>query len=229
MAAVFVTGTDTGCGKTYISECLLRGATNLGVSAAGMKPIATGIDPDSLENEDIVKLASASTSPPAPKLLNQYCFPEPCSPNIASTANQTKISLDKIHSAFESLRVRYDFVVVEAVGGWKVPIGKTESVADLAIKLDIPVVLVVGIRLGCINHAILTAESLRGSKVRVCGWAANFYDDTVLFPNEVLKTLSDNLKYPLLQIIRKNEHLKNSTRFAAALLEKVGRKNAAEL
>ena len=112
-----------------------------------MKPIASGVSPENGENEDVVKLASASTPKPEPRLLNQYCFPEPCSPNIASDLNGLEISLDRIHTAFEDLRDHYDLVVVEAVGGWRVPLGKSILVADLAAKLNIPVLLVVGVRL----------------------------------------------------------------------------------
>ena len=108
MAAVFVTGTDTGCGKTYVSEQLIRGAVALGLRATGMKPIASGVTPENGENEDVVKLAFASTPKPEPRLLNQYCFSEPCSPNIASDLNGLEISLDRIHTAFEDLKDHYD-------------------------------------------------------------------------------------------------------------------------
>ena len=132
MAAVFVTGTDTGCGKTFVSEYLIRGAVTLGLKATGMKPVATNMIPETGENEDVVKLAAASTPTPDHGLLNQYFYPEPCSPNIASDLNGSEISLNRIQTAFEELRDQYDLVVVEAVGGWKVPLGKAISVADLA-------------------------------------------------------------------------------------------------
>ena len=229
MAAVFVTGTDTGCGKTYVSEHLIRGAVTLGLKATGMKPVATGVIPKSGENEDVVKLASVSTPKPEPCLLNQYCFPEPCSPNIASDLNGSEISLDRIYTAFEGLRDQYDLVVVEAVGGWRVPLGEVISVADLAAKLNIPVILVVGVRLGCINHALLTAESLHNSNVNVCGWVANLNDDTILFPDRVKNTLLSNMNYPLLQVFNRNEPLKAGKEFAQVLLGALGGKIASTL
>ena len=229
MAAVFVTGTDTGCGKTFISEYLIRGAVSIGLKAAGMKPVATGVIPESGENEDVVKLATASTPKPELRLLNQYCFPEPCSPNIASDLNEAEISLDSIHSAFEDLKKNYDLVVVEGVGGWRVPLGKAISVADLATNLNIPVILVVGIRLGCINHALLTAESLHNSDVNVCGWVANFYDDTVLFPDRVKDTLLANMNCPLLQVFSRNEPLESGREFAEMILGTLGGEIASKL
>ena len=229
MAAVFVTGTDTGCGKTFVSEYLIRGAVTLGLKATGMKPVAAGVTPETGENEDVVKLASASAPKPEHSLLNQYCYPEPCSPNIASDLNGSEISLDRIHTAFEDLRDHYDLVVVEAVGGWKVPLGKSISVADLAAKLDIPVILVVGVRLGCINHALLTAEALHNSNVNVCGWVANLYDDTVLFPDRVKSTLLRNMNYPLLQVFNRNEPTKAGKSLAEILWGALGGKSASKL
>jgi dethiobiotin synthetase len=229
VAAVFVTGTDTGCGKTFVSECLIRGAVTLGLKATGMKPVAAGVIPETGENEDVVKLAAASTPTPEHSLLNQYCYPEPCSPNIASELNGSEISLDRIQIAFEKLRDQYDLVVVEAVGGWKVPLGKAISVADLAVKLNIPVVFVVGVRLGCINHALLTAESLHNSNVNVCGWVANLYDDTILFPGRVKNTLLSNMNYPLLQVFNRNEPMKAGKALAEVLLDALGGKSASKL
>jgi dethiobiotin synthetase len=229
VAAVFVTGTDTGCGKTYVSEQLIRGAVALGLRATGMKPIASGVTPENGENEDVVKLAFASTPKPEPRLLNQYCFSEPCSPNIASDLNGLEISLDRIHTAFEDLKDHYDLVVVEAVGGWRVPLGKSILVADLAAKLNIPVLLVVGFRLGCINHALLTAESLHNSNVGVCGWVANLHDETVLFPDRVKNTLLSNMNYPLLQVFNRNESRKVGKEFAEVLLGVLGGKIASKL
>lgn len=229
MVAVFVTGTDTGCGKTFVSEYLIRGAVTLGLKATGMKPIATGMIPETGENEDVAKLASASVPKPKSSLLNQYCYPQPCSPNIASDLNGSEISLDKISTAFDDLRDQYDLVVVEAVGGWRVPLGKATSVADLAAKLNIPVILVVGVRLGCINHALLTAESLQRSNVNVCGWVANLYDESVLFPDKVRNTLLSSLAYPLLHVFNRSEPIKAGKAFAETLLGALGGKSASKL
>ena len=222
MTAVFVTGTDTECGKTYFSEFLLKGLSTLGLKVTGMKPIATGIDELTGDNEDIRRLTAASHPGARPDLINQYCFNQPCSPNIAAALNNVEITLTNILESFADLSSTYEFVVVEGVGGWKVPIGTDLSVADLAIALDIPVVLVVGMKLGCINHAILSADAMQESGVRILGWVANFYDSELKAPNDVLATLTQRIKFPLLQKLSREDPTNHAKQVAYAILDKLG-------
>ena len=224
MAAVFITGTDTDCGKTYFSEFLLRGLSNLGLKVTGMKPIATGVDELTGDNEDVRRLTAASHPDVRlrPDLINQYCFNQPCSPNIAANLNNVEIKLSNILESFSDLSSNYEFVVVEGVGGWEVPIGTDLSVADLAIALDIPVILVVGMKLGCINHAILSADAMQESGVQILGWIANFHDSELKSPNEVLTTLTQRIKLPLLRKLSKGGSTYSANKVASAVLDKLG-------
>ena len=222
MVAVFITGTDTGCGKTYVSEFLLGGVSGLGMKATGMKPIATGIDELTGENEDVCRLMAASHPGARPDQINQYCFKEPCSPNIAAALNNAEIKISNILESFANLRSGYEFVVVEGVGGWEVPIGDELTVADLAAALNIPVILVVGMKLGCINHAILTAGAMQKSGVQILGWIANFYDSELESPDEVLSTLTRRIDFPLLQKLSKGGITDSATQLALAVLDDLG-------
>lgn len=193
---VFVTGTDTGCGKTYISSLLIRAAIFSGYSACGMKPVATG----SLqgENEDVAKLLEASSVEMPRKDRVVYSFEPPCSPHIASSQAGKTISFPKIEEAYRRCASEADVVVVEGVGGWKVPLGHGLFVEDLALFLKLPVVLVVGIKLGCINHAILAAQSIVDSGVPFAGWVANQTELDLYAADDVVSFLGESIEAPLL-------------------------------
>jgi dethiobiotin synthetase len=193
---VFVTGTDTGCGKTYISGLLIRAAIFSGYSACGMKPVATG----SLqgENEDVAKLLEASSVEMPLKDRAVYSFEPPCSPHIAASQAGRIISFPKIEEAYRRCASEADVVVVEGVGGWKVPLGQGLFVEDLALFLKLPVVLVVGIKLGCINHAILAAQSIVDSGVPFAGWVANQTELDLYAADDVVSFLDERIEAPLL-------------------------------
>jgi dethiobiotin synthetase len=198
----FIAGTDTGCGKTRVTVGLLRAMRGLGIAAIGMKPVAAGtISTDStMINDDVVKIAAESYDDegvhPSPAAINPYCFEPPISPNIAAQQTGIRIDLDRIASAYARLRERCGCVVVEGAGGWLCPIGPDASMADVAHQLALPVVMVVGMRLGCLNHALLTAQAIERAGVRLAGWIASVIEPAMDALPENLETLRSRLRAP---------------------------------
>jgi dethiobiotin synthetase len=198
--ALFITGTDTGVGKTHVSVSLVKALVKHGLRVSVMKPIASGSDPtpEGLRNTDAQALAEASNVAAAYATINPYCFEPAISPHIAAEEAQIDIDLSKITQGFEALRAIADFTVVEGAGGWYAPISTTQSMADLPKALNIPVVLVVGVRLGCLNHAKLSKEAIEASGVELAGWVANSIDPTLERAAENLASLERMLgKAPL--------------------------------
>lgn len=197
---IFVTGTDTGCGKTEISLGLMAALQAQGQRVAGMKPVASGSDWTSagLRNEDALRLQAQTGFETPYDLVNPYAFAPPIAPHLAAEEAGVSIDLDRITQAFQGLAAAADRVVVEGVGGWRVPLGPGISVADLPLRLDLPVVLVVGLRLGCLNHALLTAESILASGARLLGWVANQVDPEMERVEANVQSLVHRLPSPLL-------------------------------
>lgn len=200
---VFVTGTDTGVGKTLVAAALLHAFTQLGLRSIGMKPVAAGclMQGGRLVNEDVIALMAASNVVAADDDVNPYRFEPPIAPHLAAAAEGERISLERIRTAYGTLCRNADRVVVEGAGGLLVPLGKDEDLADLARLLDLPVVLVVGMRLGCLNHALLSAEALRTRGLKFAGWIANSLDPAMAEFAGNLQTLRDRLQAPLLGIL----------------------------
>ena len=151
----FVTGTDTGVGKTLVSCALLRAFAARGLRAVGMKPVAAGavLENGRLVNEDVIALnAAANVAAPA-ELVNPYCFAPPIAPHIAAAEAGITVELERIREAYAALAALADRVIVEGAGGFRVPLTRELEVAHLAAHLALPVILVVGMRLGCLNHA----------------------------------------------------------------------------
>lgn len=171
MASVFITGTDTGVGKTRIACALLRAYAAAGKTTVGMKPIAAG-----RENgrwEDVEALLAASTVRVPPELVNPYAFEPAIAPHIAAELAGVKIDIEKIAAAHAHLSRLADLVVVEGAGGFMIPLNARQTSADLASSLKTPVVLVVGMRLGCLNHALLTRSAIAAAGLTCAGWVAN--------------------------------------------------------
>jgi dethiobiotin synthetase len=196
--AYFLTGTDTGVGKTLAACALLDAAGRLGLDTLGMKPIAAGEDAD---GSDVDRLIAAGNIEAPRHLINPYAFAEPIAPHIAAADERRGIDISVIRAAFEQLADRADFVVVEGVGGFRVPLGEDIDSADLAKALDLPVILVVGLRLGCINHALLTAEAVRACGLGLAGWIANHIDPAMARWQENLDALESRLAAPLLGVL----------------------------
>ncbi|MGH8397793.1 MAG: dethiobiotin synthase [Gammaproteobacteria bacterium] len=178
MRGLFVTGTDTGVGKTCVATGLVRACVRAGLLTVGMKPVASGCvqTPDGLRNEDALALQAAANLPRPYELVNPYAFAPPIAPHIAAREAGVKIELRRILSAFEQLCADVDAVVVEGVGGWQVPLAENFGLPDLARALALPVILVVGLRLGCLNHALLSARAIRADGLTLAGWVANGID-----------------------------------------------------
>lgn len=175
MPAFFVTGTDTEVGKTYVTCALLRAAGRLGWPALGLKPVAAGCEPSAagLRNEDALALMEASSIQSTYDNVNPIALAPPIAPHIAAAETGVKLSVAELVARCQGQFGVDRFVVVEGAGGWLVPLNETETLADLATALELPVILVVGLRLGCINHALLSAESIRGHGLSLAGWVAN--------------------------------------------------------
>lgn len=195
--AFLITGTDTEVGKTLVSCALLRLARRQGYTAVGMKPIAAGVG-DSGDNEDVEQLMAASGIAVDRTTLNPYCFREPIAPHIAADKEHRAIHPEIILEAFRRLTAQADIVIVEGVGGFRVPLGDDYDTADLAVELNVPVILVVGLRLGCLNHALLTAEAIRARGLSLVGWIANCVDPSMTHWRENLQALETRLPCPLL-------------------------------
>ncbi|MGY8868624.1 MAG: dethiobiotin synthase, partial [Methylophagaceae bacterium] len=172
MTSLFVTGTDTGVGKTQISSALISLLKQRGQRVAGMKPIASGcyITSDGIRNDDALVLNQQANVQLNYDDINPYAFELPIAPHIAAKKVEVEIDASVIHRQFYQIPKKADSVVVEGAGGWFVPINDKLTMADVAIRLGLPVVLVVGIRLGCINHALLTVEAIKCSGLPFYGW-----------------------------------------------------------
>jgi len=196
----FITGTDTGVGKTLFSAALLHALAGLGVRAVGMKPVAAGaaLRDGVWVNEDVALLRAASTVAAPHELVNPYLFREPIAPHIAAEHKGVGIELPRIAAAFDELAGLADCVVVEGVGGFRVPLGPERDTADLAVRLGLPLILVVGMRLGCLNHALLTAEAIAARGLRLTAWVSNRIDADMAAYDENLSTLMARLPAPLL-------------------------------
>jgi dethiobiotin synthetase len=199
--SVFITGTDTGVGKTRISCALLLAARRRPLKAYGMKPVASGcvFKEGEWHSEDADLLRAYSTTPtPDLALINPYALEEPIAPQIAARHAGLAIELERLQAAHQALSYSANLLVVEGVGGWAVPFSDSAMQAHLVRALNIPVILVVGIRLGCINHALLTAQAIAADGCRLLGWIANRIDPKTLSADEGVASIAEELDAPLL-------------------------------
>ena len=200
MRGFFVTGTDTGIGKTRVTAGLLEAFGRMGSKTVGMKPVASGaaMTPEGLRNEDALTLQAAASERRPYALVNPYCFAPAVAPHLAALEAGVEISLDVIRAAYGELCQGADTVLVEGVGGWQVPLSPALELPDLARELELPVILVVGLRLGCLNHALLTARALAADGLGLAGWVANAIDPAFERPEANVATLEAELHAPLL-------------------------------
>ena len=200
MTACFVVGTDTGVGKTHVSCALLQALAQHHRRVVGMKPVAAGLVPwgEDWASEDAIALRAASTLAVPPALDNPVLLPDPLSPHIAAARAGVEIDIAAIVTSYQTLAAQADAVVVEGAGGFLVPLTDTLTGADLAQALALPVVLVVGLRLGCLNHALLTAEAIRARGLTLAGWVANRIDPEMGAADENIAYLRARLNAPLL-------------------------------
>jgi dethiobiotin synthetase len=175
MRGLFVTGTDTGVGKTLVTVALVRALVERGLRTAVMKPVAAGAmeTPQGLRNDDALELLGASNVKSAYEDVNPWLLTTPASPHLAARHDGVSIGAERILTAFRRLQAASDMVMVEGAGGWLAPISSVATMADIAVQLELPVIFVVGMRLGCLNHALLTREAIRSSGLPFAGWIAN--------------------------------------------------------
>jgi len=199
----FVTGTDTGVGKTLAAAALLRAWRLTGQRVAGMKPVASGaaVTPGGLRNDDAQVLAAESSDDWPYGLVNPYAFEPPIAPHLAAAEAGVTIRVDPLRQAFQALQAASDVVVVEGAGGFLVPLGPGLSFADLPTALGLEVILVVGLRLGCLNHALLTAEAIGRRSLPLAGWIGNLAEPAFDRLEANLDTLHRALDAPCIGLI----------------------------
>ena len=213
-SGIFVTGTDTGVGKTVVAVALLEALVARGVRAAGMKPVAAGVAPGHGRNADVVALEAAGNVRAPPGLVNPYSFAAPIAPHIAAREEGRAIELAAIATAYAALAHRADAIVVEGAGGALVPLDTAHDMLDIAAACRLPVLLVVGIRLGCLNHALLTAAALRARGLVLAGWVATRIDPAMRAAQASVDDLAERLRAPC---VGDFAHA-GATRFEAAAL-----------
>ncbi|MBT9594553.1 MAG: dethiobiotin synthase [Vitreoscilla sp.] len=196
---LFVTGTDTGVGKTLVSAALLHTLARHHARVVGMKPVAAGLVERRGQwvSEDVLALRAASTLAVPPALDNPVALPDPLSPHLAARRAGRSLSVAELLAPARALETMADALVVEGAGGWRVPLSESETLADVARALGAPVLLVVGLRLGCLNHAVLTAEAIRADGLPLVGWVANHIDPQMTAADENLAYLRGALGAPL--------------------------------
>lgn len=203
-AGWFITGTDTGVGKTSIARALLLALNARGYRTAAMKPIASGsvVTDGGLRNADAEYLRDACNLPLAYDIVNPYAFAPPIAPHIAARQAERRISIPAVVETYRAIVSKQPhYVIVEGVGGWRVPLDDAQTTAELAAALGLPVILVVGLRLGCLNHALLTARDIAHSGLILAGWVANSMTEEMPMAAENIATLRARIPAPLLATI----------------------------
>ncbi len=217
-SGVFVTGTDTGVGKTFVAAGIARALARAGRRVAVMKPVAAGIEPGARVADDVAALVAAANVDAPLADVNPYAFAPAIAPHIAAAQSGTAIDVERIAAAYARLAARADVVVVEGAGGALVPLGARADMLDIAVALRLPALLVVALRLGCLNHAILTDIALRMRGVRFAGWIANRVDPSMPAADENVRALTDALAAPMVADIGWNDDAPARLQRAVALL-----------
>ena len=196
----FVTGTDTDVGKTLVCCALLYGFAALGKSVVGMKPVAAGAirSAEGWLNDDVARLRAAANVQAPLSLINPYGFEPPVAPHLAARQAGVEIDFEVVARAYGELAARSEIVIVEGIGGFCVPLNFDQDSADLAVRLALPVILVVGLRLGCLNHALLTTQAIRARGLTLAGWVANRIDPVMVLADENRDALAVRIGAPLL-------------------------------
>lgn len=214
----FITGTDTGIGKTWVACQMLRFCNRLGLRTVGLKPLASGsiVTTEGLRNQDALDLQRASSVKLPYDIINPFCYEPPVSPHLAASEVGEYLSAEKIiEGCQQGLQTETDILIVEGAGGLHIPLHDTQTLADFIQLLNFGVIVVVGIKLGCLNHSILTCESLKNRGIKTIGWIANCLDPDTLMVDEQIKTLKDYLPIPWLATVGLNSSSSASFSFLA--------------
>lgn len=212
MGHIFIAGTDTGIGKTHVSVSLIHALRAQGGRVVGMKPVASGCEdtPAGRRNEDALALQAASHPVPEYADINPVALSAPVSPHLAAAGEDRVITMPPLRRAFDALAGRYDHVVVEGVGGWLAPLAEHLPAAALAQSFGLPVILVVGLRLGCLNHALLGARAIDADGCRLLGWVGNRIDPDMAMAQANIETLQRLLPAPCLGVLEHGEAPKSA-------------------
>ena len=199
----FITGTDTEIGKTFVTAALLRAFGEQGLSTLGMKPVAAGAEllEGVWHNEDVDQLIAASNVTAAQEIVAAYLMRTPAAPHIVAALEDVHVDVQHIAACYQQARDLAEVILVEGVGGFDVPLSDTTSTVQMAQALNLPVILVVGMRLGCINHALLTAQAIRASGLHLAGWVANTVDAEMKYFDENVQALRPRLSAPCLGVM----------------------------
>ena len=199
----FITGTDTDVGKTVITLGLMQYLQQQGKTVVAMKPVASGCEKTSegLRNDDAIQLMQQSSISLDYDLVNPYAFEPAIAPHIAAEQCGVRIEPERVQKILADLSNQADCVLVEGIGGWQVPLGGQQTMADLARGLGLPVILVVGMRLGCLSHARLTADAIESSGLQLAGWVANGLPPSMNYPEENISTLKSMISSPLVGVL----------------------------
>ncbi|MBS98082.1 MAG: dethiobiotin synthase [Oceanospirillaceae bacterium] len=204
----FVTGTDTDAGKTAVTAGMLHQGAASGLRTLGLKPVAAGCEmtPDGLRNSDALRLQESASVKLPYQQVNPVALAEPIAPHIAAQREDRRLSADRLAAFCRGAMMQpADLVLIEGAGGWRVPLSPSESLARLPQLLEVPVILVVGVKLGCISHALLTAEAIHRDGLHLAGWVANVLDPHMPVLEENIDTLRNSLRAPLLGVVPRLE------------------------
>ena len=200
----FVTGTDTEVGKTLVSGALILKLREEGVNAIGFKPVVAGTYQDASGktfNEDLETLRIASNLDPSELSVCPYVLDQPAAPHIVAARQGLKLKMGVMTQAFRNVQHQADCVVVEGAGGLLIPLNEVEDLGDFAKDIDLPIILVVGMKLGCINHALLTYEAINARNLTIAGWIGNTLSSEMSLLNENLQTLKNRITAPFLGLV----------------------------
>ena len=221
MQTIFITGTDTDAGKTYVAVALLQGLKALGYRTVAQKPVAAGVNAAGF-NTDALQLQHHATEPLSYELVNPYCLEDAVAPHLAAAKAELVIDSSILSKELQKLQnVDADIALVEGAGGWLLPLDDKTTMADWVTEQQLPVLLVVGMKLGCLNHALLTINEIERSGLKLLGWVANCIDPDMAYQQENISYLQQKLTAPCLGILPYQSEPQINTSLAAALVKQM--------
>jgi dethiobiotin synthetase len=221
MQTIFITGTDTDAGKTYVAVALLQGLKALRYRTVAQKPVAAGVN-DAGFNTDALQLQQHATEPLSYELVNPYCLTDAVAPHLAAKKAGLCIEPAVLTTDLQQLKnSNADIALVEGAGGWLLPLDDKTTMADWVIEQQLPVLLVVGMKLGCLNHALLTVREIERSGLKLLGWVANCIDPDMAYQQENISYLQHRLTAPCLGILPYQSEPQINTSLAAALIKQI--------
>lgn len=220
MGSYFIAGTDTDVGKTFVTQGLLMAAKQAGISCLGYKPVSAGCQstPEGLRNDDALILQQYSSLPVSYEQVNPVAFADPVAPHLAAKRQSLSIDLNTIQAGFSQLEnMNPQLILVEGAGGWRLPINNEQFLSDFVVQQNMPVILVVGVKLGCLNHTLLTLEAIARDGLKLAGWIANQVDPDMLYLEENINDLKQRIAAPCLGVIPRLEKAEEAVKFIDTL------------